>query len=140
MYTAVRGFSGEVGEAMRLFIEFFVDDVERSIRFYRDVIGMEQVRSSPEYNEFHLGEAEISICPFDDLRDGHYLREVPNDRLGNRVEFCLQVSNLEEVYERVKQLGVAIRDPLQKRPWGATDFRIIDPNGAYLRITSPVDL
>lgn len=122
---------------MKLFIELFVDDVETSLKFYRDVIGMKLVRSSPGYNELHLGEAQISICPFDGLNKGHYLREVPTDRLGNRVEFCLEVDNLEEMYERVKKHGTAIKEPLEKRSWGRTDFRILDPNGAYLRITTP---
>lgn len=123
---------------MKLFIELFVDDVESSIKFYRDVIGMKVIRSSPDYNELHLGEAQISICPFEGLRNGHYLREAPNDRFGNRVEFCLRVDDVEEMFERVKKHGVLIKEPLQKRTWGATDFRIVDPNGLYLRITSPV--
>jgi catechol 2,3-dioxygenase-like lactoylglutathione lyase family enzyme len=122
---------------MKLFIELHVDEVEKSLKFYRDAIGMNVVRSSPGYTELHLGEAKISLCPFSNLNKGHYLQEVPNDRFGNRVEFCLEVENLEELYERVKEHGIAIKESLGVRPWGRTDFRIIDPNGVYLRITSP---
>jgi lactoylglutathione lyase len=124
-------------KAMRLFIELFVDDMERSITFYRDVIGMQLVSNSPDYTEFHLGEIEISMSPFSNLDQGHYLVEKPRERMGNRVEFCLEVDDFEQVHERVKKLGVPIKDPIAKRPWGAIDFRIVDPNGLYLRITKP---
>jgi predicted enzyme related to lactoylglutathione lyase len=124
---------------MRLFVELFVEDTDKSRNFYRDLIGMSVVRNSPDYIELSSGQAQISICPKAGLRKGHYLAETPEQRLGCRVEFCLEVQNLKEIYDRAIQAGAIIHEPIEKRPWGRTDFRIIDPDGAYLRITTPVE-
>jgi uncharacterized glyoxalase superfamily protein PhnB len=37
---------------------------------------------------------------------------------------------------RVAAAGWPLEEDLQGRPWGLTDFRILDPAGYYLRITS----
>jgi uncharacterized glyoxalase superfamily protein PhnB len=32
--------------------------------------------------------------------------------------------------------GSRMVEPLAARPWGQTDFRLIDPDGYYVRVTS----
>jgi lactoylglutathione lyase len=29
-----------------------------------------------------------------------------------------------------------VSEPMRERPWGSKDFRIVDPDGYYLRLTS----
>jgi lactoylglutathione lyase len=38
--------------------------------------------------------------------------------------------------DRVVAAGWPLEQDLQDRPWGLTDFRILDPAGYYLRVTS----
>jgi len=38
--------------------------------------------------------------------------------------------------DRVVAAGWPLEQDLQDQPWGLTDFRIIDPAGYYLRVTS----
>jgi hypothetical protein len=38
--------------------------------------------------------------------------------------------------DRVVAAGWPLEEDLQDRPWGLTDFRILDPGGYYLRITN----
>jgi uncharacterized glyoxalase superfamily protein PhnB len=38
--------------------------------------------------------------------------------------------------DRVVAAGWPLEQDLQDRPWGLTDFRVIDPAGYYLRVTS----
>ena len=45
----------------------------------------------------------------------------------------LETDDLTAVYDRCAAAGVVV-EPLQARPW-ATDFRITDRDGYYLRIT-----
>ncbi len=43
----------------------------------------------------------------------------------------------QSFYDKVKASGYKrVLSPLRKRSWGLTDFRITDPDGYYLRITS----
>jgi uncharacterized glyoxalase superfamily protein PhnB len=35
----------------------------------------------------------------------------------------------------VVKAGYRLLEPLRERPWGLRDFRVVDPDGYYLRIT-----
>ena len=63
-------------------------------------------------------------------------KNAPN---GVGVEIVLQVSNLASYYEQVKS-DIEIFEPIQLRPWGLKDFRIVDPFGYYLRLTERFDI
>jgi uncharacterized glyoxalase superfamily protein PhnB len=52
------------------------------------------------------------------------------------VELVLEVDDVVSERDRVVAAGWPLEQDLQNRPWGLTDFRIIDPAGYYLRVTS----
>lgn len=47
----------------------------------------------------------------------------------------IEVDNLEELYRKVTASGYPISSSLQERSWGARDFRVVDPEGYYIRFT-----
>lgn len=54
-------------------------------------------------------------------------------------EIVLRVGGVEQAraeLDRVRATGWPLADDWQERPWGQTDFRLFDPTGQYLRITS----
>ena len=51
------------------------------------------------------------------------------------IELVLEVDDLRAEHDRVVAHGWPIEEPLTDRPWGLTDFRVLDPGGHYLRIT-----
>ena len=51
------------------------------------------------------------------------------------VELVLEVDDVGAERDRVVAAGWPLGEDLQARPWGLTDFRILDPAGYYLRIT-----
>jgi predicted enzyme related to lactoylglutathione lyase len=52
------------------------------------------------------------------------------------VEIVLEVADLAAERERVQRSGWPVAEEITERPWGLTDFRILDPDGYYLRITT----
>jgi lactoylglutathione lyase len=52
------------------------------------------------------------------------------------VELVLEVDDVAAERDRVAAAGWPLAEDLRERPWGLTDFRILDPAGYYLRITS----
>jgi hypothetical protein len=48
----------------------------------------------------------------------------------------LEIDNIEEIYEHVIAQNWPLADKLHQQPWGLIDFRVFDPDGYYLRITS----
>ena len=59
-------------------------------------------------------------------------RREPLPRPGSRGE----VDDVDAWHRRVFASGHPVFEPLQERPWGLRDFRIVDPDGYYLRVTS----
>src|SRR5690242_21795658 len=107
--------------SMPFFAELFVTDLPRSRQFYVDVLGFETLRNEPDYIALKHGDARVNLCPFAGLREGHYLA-VQEGRLGSRVEFCLEVADLEAAYQRALAAGAAIDTPIKERPWRRRDF------------------
>jgi uncharacterized glyoxalase superfamily protein PhnB len=52
------------------------------------------------------------------------------------VELVLEVDDVVSERDQVVAAGWPLEQDLQDRPWGLTDFRLIDPAGYYLRVTS----
>ena len=51
------------------------------------------------------------------------------------VEIVLEVDYLHAERDRIRHAGWPIEEDIVRRPWGLQDFRVIDPDGYYLRIT-----
>ena len=52
------------------------------------------------------------------------------------VELVLEVNDLDTEHRHVVASGWPLAADLQHRPWGQRDFRLLDPSGYYLRVTS----
>ncbi|MBX6353600.1 MAG: VOC family protein [Thermoflavifilum sp.] len=122
---------------MRLRLELFVADVARSAAFYQRVLGFDVVKSSPGYAVVRRDDVQIGLGAADQLSQDHPLRPLhAGERKGVGVEVVLEVEDVNAAYQRVAAAGYPVAEPLMVRPWGLTDFRVMDPDGYYLRITS----
>ena len=128
-----------MGREAGLRLEVFVDDMEASIAFYTQVLAFELVRHEPgDYASLRLGGVVLGIGPVAKLPEdgGYFGRDIAMLRRGLGVEIVLEVDDLDGWHERVASSNHPILEPLQERPWGLRDFRISDPDGYYLRVTS----
>jgi catechol 2,3-dioxygenase-like lactoylglutathione lyase family enzyme len=125
-------------QGMSLRLELFVSDLEKSGDFYTNVLGFERLKGEADYVPVRSGSVLIGLCQAATLKSKHYFNpELQKDRRGLGTEIVLEVDDVRAFFEKVKASGYKkISSPLWKQPWGATDFRIIDPDGYYLRITS----
>jgi catechol 2,3-dioxygenase-like lactoylglutathione lyase family enzyme len=123
---------------MGLRLELFVADMDASIAFYRRVLGFALVRREADYASVRSGNVTLGLGPIAKLpTEGSYFTRprLAGDR-GVGVEIVLEVDDVAAYRRRVEVSGYPVLDELQARPWGLTDFRIADPDGYYLRITS----
>ena len=130
---------------MRFRIELFVEDLDRSIRFYKRALGFELGRREPDYASLRRGDAELGLGPIAKL-PAHATgpgftqdRLADSDRRGAGVEIVLEVEDVDAAFEAVRGAGWAVAEPLRARPWGLRDFRLPDPDGYYLRVTTRAD-
>jgi lactoylglutathione lyase len=124
---------------MGLRLELFVEDMGESVNFYRRVLGFEVVREEPgDYASLRSGHIMLGIGPVAKLPEtgGHLTRSIASQRRGLGVEIVMEVDDLSAAHRRVLDSGHPVFEPPQQRPWGLWDFRIVDPDGYYLRVTS----
>ncbi|MBB2749754.1 UNVERIFIED_ORG: catechol 2,3-dioxygenase-like lactoylglutathione lyase family enzyme [Rhizobium aethiopicum] len=121
---------------MQLRLELFVEAPERSIDFYRRVLGFEIWGSaSAGYTLLTNGDAAIAINSRSALASDHPLRIETGERAGLGIEIVLSVADVEDAYRSAKESGWPVSD-VAIQPWGLRDFRLVDPDGYYIRVTS----
>ena len=121
-------------------IELFVADLDASIRFYEVALGFGLDRREDDYASLRRGQAvlglgAVSKLPLDGPGPGFTQSRMAADP-GAGVEIVLEVEDLEEAHARFERAGKRAAEPIRTQPWGLRDFRIVDPDGYYLRITT----
>ncbi len=103
--------------------------------FYTRVLGFETVTFQPDaYSVFRKDGVLIALQDQSQLSDDHPLK--PHNRaVGLGIEIVIEVVDVDSVYSQVQRENWGIADTLARRPWGLRDFRVLDPNGFYIRIT-----
>ncbi|MBV1853627.1 VOC family protein [Catellatospora tritici] len=126
---------------MRLRMELFVDDLDTSVAFYADVLGFTVLRRERGYASLRRGAAVLGLgrshdLPADDNGPGFSQARLAVDK-GAGVEIVFELDDTDQLaraYDRCRGEWTIV-EPLQSRPWGLSDFRVVDPDGYYLRIT-----
>jgi lactoylglutathione lyase len=113
----------------------FAADLERSIGFYRDVIGLPFKFSNESYAEFATEGAKFAL-----FARGHLPeligREVPPDPAPwPQGEVAFFVDDVDAEHERLVRSGVTILAPPRERPWGERTLHIADPDGYVVELT-----
>jgi len=120
---------------LQLSLELFVETPEKSLDFYQRVLSFEvQGSASTEYTMLKNDDAVIAINSRSILSSDHPLRMETGERVGLGVEIVLRVADVEDAYRTAKDSGWPVSD-LALQPWGMRDFRLVDPDGYYVRVT-----
>ncbi|MXX03942.1 MAG: hypothetical protein F4X08_00855 [Gemmatimonadetes bacterium] len=127
-------------QSVRLQVNLAVKDLQVSAAFYTETFGFKELSNDPGYillqrNELVLGLKTDELLWYPDPGE----QPVESLARGVGVELVLEISDIGQFHAKMQQAGVAIHEPLTEQPWGATDFRMLDPDGYYWRITSPRD-
>jgi lactoylglutathione lyase len=114
--------------------ELFVADLDAFADFYTRVLGFaiadDRRDDTPPYLSVRRGGVRIGAVHAWEPVD-RSARALPTG-----VEIVLETDDVAAERDRVVALGWPLDDDLRERPWGLTDFRVLDPDGYYLRLTS----
>jgi predicted enzyme related to lactoylglutathione lyase len=95
-------------------------DVERSVRFYRDTLGLAIFREWAHGTVFFLGAGLLEISG--------QSAEPPS----GAIRLLLQVRDVDAEWRRLASAGVAIETPPERKPWGLIEMTARDPDGLAL--------
>ncbi len=124
----------------------FVYDMPRSVRFYRDVLGFDVVKTSPKLGEdrFHwallrLGDAELMLntaYEFDDERPAEpdHARTIAHEDTG----LYFGCADVEAAYEELQGKGVTLEKPAVTY-YGMKQLSLQDPDGYGLCFQWPAE-
>ncbi len=122
---------------MRLTLELFVADISRSVAFYAEVLGFRVIKQKADgYTLLAKGDVNLALNDLGVLDARHPVRPTTGERMGRGVEIAFSVADIRAAYGQVKASGWPLSTDLTDRPWGLTDFRLVDPDGYYIRVTS----
>jgi lactoylglutathione lyase len=106
-----------------------VEDMEASLKFYRDIVGLKENRrfnAGPGVQIAFLGDGETEI----ELMTPAQPRKV---NLGTDISLGFEVASVDEMMAGLKEKGVAVHSgPFSPNPH-ITFFYVLDPNGLRIQ-------
>jgi catechol 2,3-dioxygenase-like lactoylglutathione lyase family enzyme len=108
-----------------------VQDLPRSLRFYRDGLGWEPSSASQETVAFfQLGGLVLSLYPRDKLAEDATVNPAGSGFSGIALAYNTQSrEEVDQVLQQVEQIGGAIIKPAQDVFWGGYSGYFTDPDG-----------
>ena len=114
---------------------YFTNKYEETYNFYKNKLEF-SVGHSWDRNEddkgalFKAGEGLVEIL--------HRPTNEENKNLGldyripQGIFMCIQVWNIDELYEKYKLIGITFKQEIVDQSWGHRSFSILEPNGVAL--------
>lgn len=104
-----------------------VDDVERSVAFYRDKLELEVIYTSlPAFAMVRAGAGTIGLLSVEAAAEEGVVPAAPDQRRGVHVEFS--TDDLDGLYATLRANGVRFAQPPHDEPWERA-MTALDPDG-----------
>jgi len=132
---ALLEFQRDYNSVMQTMITMvMVSDMDRSVRFYRDTVGLKLRFQSPDWTEFDIDSSTLA------LHSGGVPAPPPDkERYAGRASIGFNVENVDKVFEELKSKGVRIvMPPTQRSGEGIRLAVMLDPDGLPVSFSQTV--
>jgi catechol 2,3-dioxygenase-like lactoylglutathione lyase family enzyme len=109
-------------------IHIGVSDLDRSLHFYRDIIGLNVSKITS-----NMGSISLDVGSID-------LDEIPRENLpeftkcAKDITLAFSTSHIEDYYKTLRNKGIMTIDEPTHRSWGSYNFYLKDPDGYTVEI------
>ena len=100
----------------------FVANMDKAVKFHRDVLGLELRFESPGWSEFSTGETTLALHPSSEGNPA------------GQVELGFTVPDVEAFYRNMSVKGVLFSMPPKKQDFGGVLARFVDSEGAHCSV------
>lgn len=122
-----------------VFMEFGTQRVEEYVSYFESVANFKVMSRKPGYVQVRSKLAELTFIDPMYWSKGHpFYQKITGSGQGVGIEIGIVVADLDKAYAAAapfKDKGWPIATGIVRRPWGARDFRVLAPDGYYLRFT-----
>jgi lactoylglutathione lyase len=116
------------------YILVYVSDMQRSVAFYRDILGLPLRFTTPGWSEFETGSVALALHRGSDERLEERLSEQGGRPPAGVAHLAFVVENIQLAYEGLKARGANFSLPPQKQVTGNTLAVLHDPDGFGITI------
>lgn len=120
------------------YVILYVDSLEKTKRFYGELLGLELRNEFGSYIEYQTGSTILSMNTRAGGREVTMLPIPDGLQKCNTFELGFVTEQVEELVERVRAAGVPILLEPTEKPWGQKVAYIEDPDGHYIEICTPM--
>ena len=118
------------------YVILFVEDLERSMAFYRDVIGVPFRLEGDGYVEFATQGARFGLYDRNRLEELTGQGPEPPEHPGGEVVFL--VEDVDGEAARLRAAGAAVLTGPVDRPWGHRTLHVLDPDGFVVELAEEI--
>ncbi|WP_421382829.1 VOC family protein [Bacillus salacetis] len=120
------------------YIILYVENLDKTIHFYRDLLGLSIKMEAGTYIELETGATTLSFNTRESGRDITGLPIPDQKRKEQTFEIGLVTEDVKGVVEKLRAEGVAILLEPTEKPWGQVVAYVEDPDGHYIEICTPL--
>ena len=103
-----------------------VANMDKAVKFHRDVLGLNLKFESPGWSEFATGETTLALHPASDKNPA------------GKVELGFTVADVEAFYRDISAKGVVFTMPPKKQDFGGVLAQFVDSEGAHCSVGAEV--
>ncbi|MHA2059997.1 MAG: VOC family protein [Candidatus Ranarchaeia archaeon] len=125
--------SKKKGRITRVWLSMLnVSNLEDSLKFYQDVLGLPLALDGRKFNHLELGPQE-PLAKIGLFETG----KKPQEKRSTGI--VLDTDDIYAFYERTKKLGVVFTSKPEKQPWGGIAAYFLDPDKNELQVVEDPD-
>ena len=116
------------------YVIVYVEDLDRSVTFYRDALSLPLKFVDAGYAEFSTGATRLALY---ERRRADWLVDSPT-RPGPAAEIVFVVEDVDAEATRLADLGVTPLSGPADRPWGHRTLHVADPDGFVIELATDI--
>nr|WP_239454234.1 VOC family protein [Bacillus suaedaesalsae] len=118
------------------YVIMYVNDFEKTMKFYRDILQLPVKGEHGTYVEFDTGATTLSINTRESFKDITGLETPVGSMRSQTFELGFVALDVDETVENLRRQGVEVLLEPVTKPWGQTVAYVADPDGHYIEICS----